>query len=462
MKHLSIKVALFSYKSRKPPTNPIARLLLLLLLWLGMSAAAPAVAATDRQETDRQETGRMVYVLTFEGAVTPVLESYLGRAIEAAQTEGAEAVILRLDTPGGSVDVTKSIIQQMLASPAPIVVYVAPAGAHAGSAGTFVTLAAHIAAMAPGTSIGAASPVDISGGDIDETLQAKITNILRADIENLAARRGEEATRWAIAAVQEAAAATADEALELGVIDLVASDLPELLRELDGRTVTVAGAPRTLHTADARIVEMPLTTFQELLNFLADPTVAAILLSLGILGLVVEIRTPGFGVPGILGALALLMAFYGLGQLDANLAGLALMGVALLLFVGEAFTPTFGALALGGVIAFILGAALLFDTPGVRVPWTTVILLALGMGAVTVFAGSKALAAQRTPVTTGSEGLIGRIATAKAAFSAGEEGSVFVQGEWWTARLTTGRLEPGQRAQVVGRDGLTLIVTPLS
>lgn len=456
MKHIVIKIAPFLPGSGKRSTNFLARLLLLLLLWLGMTAAAPAFASPARQETTRT-----VYVLTFEGAVTPVLESYLARAITAAQTEEVEAVILRLDTPGGSVDVTKSIIQQMLASPVPIVVYVAPAGAHAGSAGTFVTLAAHIAAMAPGTSIGAASPVDISGGDIDETMAAKITNILSADIENLAARRGEEATQWAIAAVQEAAAATANQALELGVIDLVASDLQELLLELDGRTVTIAGRPRTLRTANAQIEEIPLTTLQQLLNFLADPTVAAILMSLGILGLVVEIRTPGFGVPGILGALALLMAFYGLGQLDANLAGLALMGVALLLFVAEAFTPTFGVLALGGVVAFILGAALLFDTPGVRVPWVTIILLALGMAAFTVFAGGKALAAQRTPITTGSEGLIGSIATAKVAFNEGEEGSVFVQGEWWTARLTTGRLEPGQRAQVVGREGLTLIVTPL-
>jgi membrane-bound serine protease (ClpP class) len=195
---------------------------------------------------------------------------------------------------------------------------------------------------------------------------------------------------------------------------------------------------------------------------LADPTVASILLSLGILGLVVEIRTPGFGAPGILGALCLLMAFYGLGQLDANMAGLALMAVALALFVGEAFTPTFGMLALGGVIAFVLGAGLLFDTPGVRVPWTTVVLLAVGLAAVTVLAGGMALAAQRAPVTTGSEGLIGRVATAKAAFAAGEEGSVFVQGEWWTARLASGQLEPGQRAQVVGLEGLTLIVTPIS
>jgi membrane-bound serine protease (ClpP class) len=429
--------------------------LILSLLFLSSRMARLAAAPIAQEDEAR------VYVLTFEGAITPVLESYLGSAIDEAHATGAEAVILQLDTPGGSVEVTKSIIQRMLASPVPVVVYVAPSGAHAGSAGTFITLAAHVAAMAPGTSIGAASPVDISGADVNETMEAKIKNILSADIENLAARRGEQATRWAIAAVQEAAAAPAGQALELGVIDLMADDLDDLILALDGRTATVNGETRTLRTAQATTQEVPLSLFQRLLNLLANPSVATILLSLGLMALVVEIRTPGFGVPGILGAVALLMAFYGLGQLDANLAGLALMAVALLLFVGEAFAPTHGVLALGGIVAFILGAALLFDTPGVRVPWGTVIMLAVGMGAFVMFAAVKALAAQRRPVTTGSEGLIGRVATAKAAFGTGEEGSVFVQGEWWTARVTGGRLEPGERAEVVGRDGFTLIVTPL-
>lgn len=433
---------------------PVSLLTLLLALW---STILPAIAAPVRQQDPST-----VYVLTFEGAVTPVLESYLTSAINAGQTMGAEAVILQLDTPGGSVEVTKSIVQQMLASPVPIVVYVAPSGAHAGSAGTFITLAAHVAAMAPGTSIGAAAPVNIDGADIDGAMAAKIKNILSADIENLSARRGDKATEWAIAAVQDAAAATADQALELGVIDLIASNLPDLLQQMDGRSVSVGGGSRLLHTANAVSLPVPMTAMQRLLSLLANPTIATLLMSLGVLGLFIEIRTPGFGVPGILGMVSTLMALYGLGLLNANWAGLALIAVALALFVAEAFTPTFGVLSLGGVVAFILGGALLFDTPGLQVPWVTLIILAVALGSFTLFAGFKALAAQRKPVYSGGEGLIGRIATAKAPFRAGETGSVFVHGEWWNAQLTSGALDTGEQARVVGRDGLTLIVSRIS
>lgn len=441
---------------RRAFSRPAPVLLLTLLLTLCW-AARPAAAAPPVQQATST-----VYVLTFEGAVTPVLESYLTRAIATGQAMGAEAVILQLDTPGGSVEVTKSIVQQMLASPLPTVVFVAPPGAHAGSAGTFITLAAHIAAMAPGTSIGAAGPVDIDGSDVDETMAAKIKNILSADMENLSARRGDKATEWAIAAVQDAAAATADQALELGVIDLIAADLPDLLQQMDGRSVMVGGESRVLRTANAVSLPVPMTAMQRLLNLLANPTIATLLMSLGMLGLFIEIRTPGFGVPGILGMVSTLMALYGLGLLNANWAGLALIAVALALFVAEAFTPTFGVLSLGGVVAFILGGALLFDTPGLQVPWVTLIILAVALGGFTLFAGVKALAAQRRPAYSGGEGLIGRIATAKAPFHAGETGSVFVHGEWWNAQLTAGALDSGEQARVVGRDGLTLIVSRIA
>ena len=423
---------------------------------VGVIWPRPAAARPFPQESSTNT----VILLEFAGPVTPVLDSYLAGGIRQAQNSGAAAVVLRLDTPGGSVDVTKRIIQTMLASPVPIIVYVAPAGARAGSAGTFLTLAGHLAVMAPGTSIGAASPVDMAGEDNDETLNAKLVNILSADIENLAARRGDAATEWAIAAVQDAVAATADEALTLGVIDLIAADLPDLLRQAHGRSVTVNGDPVMLDTANATPIPHAMTAMQRSLNLLADPSLATILLSLGVLGLVVEIRTPGLGFAGILGALALIMAFFGLGQLDANLAGLAFMALALALFVAEAFTPTFGVLSAGGAIAFILGGALLFDVPGVRVPWLTLITLAVVVGALTVLAGYLALAAQRRPVATGSEGLIGMRCRVRADFSAGEPGSVFVMGEWWNARLTTGALHAGDEAVIVGREGFTLVVAP--
>lgn len=443
-----------SRHARPPHAWAFPALLALLLLWM----ARPA-GATPLPQADDRAAG--VVVLTFSGAVTPVLQSYLADGIRAAQTQNAAAVILRLDTPGGSVEVTKSIIQQMLGSPVPIIVYVAPPGARAGSAGTFLTLAGHLAAMAPGTSIGAASPVDVSGNEIDPTMAAKIVNILSADIENLAQRRGERATEWAIAAVQEAAAATAQQALELGVIDFIAVDVPDLLSQADGRTVTVLNRDLTLRTANASQTVLEMSPIQRALNILADPSIATILLSLGVLGLFIEIRTPGFGLPGILGAVSLLMGLYALGQLDANLAGLALIAVALALFVAEAFTPTFGALALGGIAAFVLGGALLFDDPGVPVPWPTLISLAVGLGLFVVWAGYKAISAQRNPIVTGGEALIGRTAIARSAFSAGQTGSVFIQGEWWSATLRSGSVVAGQPVRVVARNGFLLTVEPL-
>jgi membrane-bound serine protease (ClpP class) len=405
-----------------------------------------------------------VYLLTFEGAVTPVLDQYLEDQIAAAQGAGAALLILQLDTPGGSVDITQNITQRILASPVPIAVYVAPAAARAGSAGTFITLAGHVAAMTPGSSIGAASPVGAAGEDVGETMEAKIKNILSADIENLAARRGEAAVEWAVAAVQNARAATAAEALDLGVIDFVAADVDDLLAQMDGFPVTVQGESITLHTADAIVVDRALNGLLRFLNFIANPTVAALLLTLGSAGLVAELWNPGTWVPGVAGAICLLLGLYALGQLDANFAGLGLMAVALGLFIAEAFTPTFGALTAAGAVAFVLGGMLLFDAPGLTVPWATLVGTALFLAAFTFFAGAKGLAAQRKPAITGSEGLIGQRARVKASFRSGETGAVFVAGEWWNAQLlndaadSVSSVQPGEDVLIAGRKGYTLLV----
>lgn len=415
---------------------------------------AAAFAQTPTPQVDRQ----VVYLLRFRGAVTPVLNKYIHDNITAASANGVDLLILQLDTPGGSVEVTKTITQQMLASPVPIVVYVAPAGAHAGSAGTFITLAGHGAAMAPGSSIGAASPVGSGGEEVDATMAAKIKNILSADIENLAARRGEEAVQWAVAAVQEASAATAEQALALGVIDVIAVDVTDLLAQLDGFTVTVNGEPRQLRTANAVVVERELSALQQFLNLIANPTIATLLLTVGSAGLLAEVWNPGTWIPGVIGLICLLLGLYALGQLDANFAALGLLALALALFIAEAFTPTFGALTIGGIAAFVLGAALLFDAPGIAVPWVTIIGLAIFLAAFTFFAGSLGLAAQRRPAITGSEGLIGRRAQVKQPFAHGEPGSVFVTGEWWNAELQDGAVQAGDEVTVMGRRGYTLIV----
>ncbi len=444
---------------------------MLLTVIDGVQAAVPAgphPADSSAQEKgiSSQTDSTLVLVLTFRGAVTPVLRQYLSGAIEDAQLEGAEAVILRLDTPGGSVDVTKQIVQDMLASPVPIVVYVAPSAAQAGSAGTFITLAGHVAAMAPGSSIGAASPVGGQGEDIGDTMEAKVVNILSADIENLASRRGEEAVEWAVAAVQEAAAATDTRALELGVIDFIATDVADLLDQMDGFVVTVQGQERTLNTANARIMPQNLSPLQEFLNFISNPTVATILLTLGSIGLIAEIYNPGTFIPGMIGLISLLLGLYSLGQLEANFAGLALIGLALILLVAEAFTPAFGALALGGTIAFIFGSALLFDAPGLAVPWVTIISLGVAMGAFALFVGGKVVAAQRLGTATGSEGVIGSLATVRVPFADNGRGKVLLAGELWNAQLrraSSDEAEPaevGDQVTVEGREGYILVVSP--
>lgn len=432
----------------------IYRLLCLTLITLGVIGASQGRPAL----VHAQSSSPSVIVLTFRGPVTPVLERYINTGINRALEQNADAVILRLDTPGGSVNVTKNITQRMLAAPVPIVVYVAPPGANAGSAGTFVTLAGHVAAMAPDTSIGAASPVGGQGEEIGETMQAKVENILSADIENLADRRGDEATEWAVAAVREARAATAQQALELGVIDFVANNVDDLLTQMDGFEVQVNGAARTLATDGAQQIPVELTPIERFLNFISDPTIASLLLSLGILGLLIEIRTPGIGVPGVVGAISLLMAFYALGQLDANFAGIALIALAAVLFVAEAFTPTFGLFAVGGIAAFIFGAFLLFNETGYDVPWPAIIILAVVMGVVTIWAGAKAMAAQRRPVITGGEALVGQTARVQESFRAGEAGHVFVAGELWNADLEQGEVVAGQHVRITGRTGYTLNV----
>lgn len=460
MWHASSRARSAPVFQRTPHPSPRVWVLWLAFALLWCAQPLSLWASPRGQSTSEVTT---VYVLTFTGPVTPILESYLQQAINDATSSeaGHSLIILRLDTPGGSVDITQSIIQTMLASPVPLVVYVSPEGARAGSAGTFITLAGHIAAMAPNTSIGAASPVDLGGGEVDPTLASKIKNILSADIENLATRRGEAATEWAIAAVQDAAAATATQALDIGVIDLIASDLDDLLLQLEGRTVELPTGTTVLHLAEARIVEQELSVVQRALNLLVDPSLVTILLSLGVLGLIVEIRTPGLNFAGVFGMVCLLLALYGLGQLDANLTGLTFMLIAFAFFIAEAFTPSFGLLTAGGITAFLLGGALLFDTPGIATPWTTLILLALMLGGLTILISYFALRAQGRPALTGTEGLIGAVGTTKAHLRAGETGSVFVLGEWWNARILSGEVAADTPVRVLERERMTLTVAPI-
>jgi membrane-bound serine protease (ClpP class) len=397
-----------------------------------------------------------VKLAVFEGPVTPVLASYLDRAIADAEASGAAALVLQLDTPGGSVDITKRITQRMTRSTVPIIVYVAPSGAHAGSAGTFITLAGHLAAMAPGSSIGAASPVGSEGADLPETLMKKETNILVADIKNLAARRGDKAVEWAQKAVSEAAAATADEALALGVVDAVATDLPDLLKQLDGRLVTIGGESVTLDLADRPIEEEPLNPIESFLNIITSPAIAVILVTLGLNAILFEISSPGGYAAGIIGVICLLLAFYALGTLEANWAGLGFILLAFVLFVVDIKAPTHGVLTAGGIISFVLGAFLLFNTGELEVPWLTIIALALGTAAFYVFAIAKVAAAHRRRPVTGFEGILGQTAVVRQALE--PEGMVLVEGELWRAESESGPIAVGVRVVVTARDGYRLRV----
>jgi membrane-bound serine protease (ClpP class) len=406
-----------------------------------------------------QEAGNEVLVVDVTGPVTPIMLGLIERAIAEADTRNAEALIIRLDTPGGSVDLTQRIIQIMIAADVPLVVYVWPPGGHAASAGTFITLAGHVAAMAPSTSIGAASPIDGSGADIDETLRAKLENILVADIKGLADRRGEKALEWAQEAITEAKAASANEALELGVIDFVAKDLDDLLAQLDGFKVEVSGEEVTLQTAKAEVSFLQATTIEELLSIIANPSIALLLISIGGLAIFYEIIHPGGYMSGVIGVICLLIGLYAVGQLPVNYAGLALILLAFVLFGAELFAPTHGALTAGGVVAFIVGALILFNTSefSYQLPWPSIVGIPLTLALIFGFGIRKALQARRAKPTTGQEGLIGAIGTVRVALE--PEGSILVWGEHWRATSANGQSIPvGDQVKVTAIEGLRLKV----
>lgn len=405
------------------------------------------------------QSNKEVLVADVDGPVTPVMLSFIERAIQDADARNDEALILRLNTPGGSVDLTRQIIQQIISSDVPVVVYVWPQGAYAASAGTFITLAGHVAAMAPNTSIGAASPVDSNGADIGDTLKAKLENILVAEIKNLADRRGEKAVQWAQQAITEAKAATAQEALDLGVIDFVANDVNDLLQQMDGFVVDVNGRAVTLHTADARTRPLETTVLEEFLIIITNPSIALLLVSIGSLAIVYEIINPGGYISGIVGAILLLVGLYGIGQLPVNYAGLALILLAIGLLVAELFTPTFGALTTTGVVAFILGAIILFNTSEFAyvIPLPSIIGIPVGIALLVGFGFRKVFQATRKQPTTGEEGMIGAMGTVKVALE--PTGTVFVWGERWKATSEDGQPIPqGANVKVTKMDGFHLTV----
>jgi membrane-bound serine protease (ClpP class) len=416
--------------------------------------------------------GERAVVLDINGAIGPAIADYVVREIRAASPGDDGIIVLRMNTPGGLDASMRAIDTAILASPVPVATFVAPSGARAASAGTYIAYASAIAAMAPGTNIGAATPIELGGnpltpGGTDQKAQnkagepqdaetRKIVNDAVAYIKSLAAVNGRNAD-WAAEAVRSAASLPASEALTLHVVDAVAADVPDLLRQIDGRTVTVAGKPQRLATAGLEVVTVPPDWRVELLGIVTNPNVAFILMLIGVYGLILEFFNPGVVAPGLIGAISLLVALYALALLPINYAGTALVLIGVALMIAEAHIGAFGAIGVGGIVAFVVGALMMFPSrmPGFALSDAVVAAATVASAALFLFALAAILRSRRRPVVSGSEALIG--ASGETVSWDGNEGRVRVKGEIWRARAAA-PLPDGAAVKVVSRDGLVLLV----
>ncbi len=404
----------------------------------------------------------LVMVLTAKGPVTSVMQGYILRGLQIAAQDGADLVVLQLDTPGGAITIMNEIIRDIRSSDIPVVVYVAPRGAMAGSAGTLITLAGHASAMAPETTIGAASPVGMQGEDVGETIAAKEKEILRATVRTLAARRPPEAIALAEDTIETAKAASAEEALQVGLVDFIAADLPDLLRQLDGFEVVVLDEPRVISTQFAATREIPPTLIEDALRLLTDPNIVFLLLTIGVQAILIELSNPGGWVAGFIGVVCLALVFYSFGIIPVNLFGLIFIVLAFILFILELQTPTTGGLTIAAVASFITGALVLFNS--VRLPGFPTLSIPLVIGASIILALTFlgfmgfALRALRTPVAMGKPALIGQIGIVTREID--PQGMVQVAGELWSAESLDAqeRIPEGVRVEVVDVEGLRVKV----
>ncbi|ADE13002.1 NfeD family protein [Sideroxydans lithotrophicus] len=435
-------------------------------------------------------SGPVVVVLDVDGAISPGTADYVVRGMRSAADQSAQLIVLKMDTPGGLDTSMRQIIKQIIASPIPVAAFVAPNGARAASAGTYILYASHIAAMAPATNLGAATPVMIGLGgvgtgdqpqkeDKDNTqekdaganpapaktaapltaLEHKQVNDASAYIRSLAQMRGRN-VQWAEQAVRQAVSLTAAEALKLKVIDVIAADVPDLLRQLDGRKVNVLGAERTLDVAGARIVALEPDWRSRLLSVIADPSIAYLLMLAGVFGIFFEFSNPGFVLPGVTGAISLLLALFAFQMLPINYAGLALILLGLAFMTAEAFVPSFGVLGIGGILAFVMGSVMLIDTDvsGYGVPWSVIVPVAVVSALFIFLVVGVALKARNRPVVSGREELIGGSGEVLEDFD-GKDGWARLHGESWHIRSKQ-PLRRGQQIRVVRIDGLILDVEP--
>jgi len=422
-----------------------------VLVVLAVLAAAPPASAAPPP----------VAIIEIEGVISPVTLRLVSLAIDRAQAERDQALIIQLDTPGGLERSMRAIVQRMMNADVPIVVYVAPTGARAASAGVFITMAAHVAAMAPATNIGAASPVMVGGGTADKTMMKKIENDAAAFIRTVAIERGRNAD-WAEKAVRDAVAITERDALKLKVIDVIADSVPDLLDKIDGRVIKLPKGPVTLATRGAPVRPIEIGFRDRVLNVITEPNVAYVLMMLGMLGLFFELSNPGVILPGVIGGISLILAFFAFQSLPINYAGLLLILFGLVLLVAEIKIVSHGILAIGGMVSMALGSLMLFDAPevGFRVSWWVIaptVAATAGLFLFVVAAGVRALG---RPPSTGAEGLVGLTGTVRERL--GPEGQVMVSGELWRAVVDGEPLEPGAQVRIVAVDGLTLKVAKVA
>ncbi len=427
------------------------RLTLVLAIPLLIGPALPAAAAA--------QDSASVSLLRVEEPITPTTTDYITRGLGEAVERGSDLLLIEMDTPGGLLESTRDIVQTFFEATIPVVVYVAPDGARAASAGTFITMAAHVAAMAPSTTIGAASPVQMSpgGAETDTVMQKKAFSWAESFIQSIAERRGRNA-EWAISAVRDGASVTEDEALELDVIDLLAADREELLNEIDGRVVD----GDTLRTAGARVTAIPKNLSERFLGLIIRPELMLLLMMVSIYGIIGEVTNPGAIVPGVAGAIALILLLYASAAMPVNTAGYLLLALAVALFVSEAFTPTFGLLTAGGAVAFFLGGLMLFqDLPeGLELSWAWLVPATLLTTLFFVWIATYGLKIQFAAARTGVEAMVGR--SAEVVDDVGPLGGrIFVDGEYWHA-VSDAEIEAGQACRIEEIDGLTIRVRPES
>jgi membrane-bound serine protease (ClpP class) len=424
-------------------------------------ALAPLLLAATPAPTPGPTAARVsgpVLRLTIDGTINPATVTYIHEGIQAAQARGAGALLIELDTPGGLLESTKLIVKEMLAAPLPVIVYVAPSGGGATSAGVFITLAAQVAAMAPGTNIGAAHPVGGQGENIDGAMGEKVENFAASLARTIAEQRGRN-VEWAEKAVRDSVSATEQEAVKLKVVNFVAADVAAVLKQASGLTVEVGGRKVMLDLADAAVEPFAMRLGQQVFNFLANPNIAYLLLMAGLLGLYVELTSPGLLFPGVAGTICLVIGLAALQMLPVNYAGLALLGLGAAMLVAEAFLPSFGVLGVGGLVALVIGSLLLFDSPdeALVVDRGLIAGTALSLGIVSLSIGWLVVRAQRRQPTVGAEGMIGEVGHVRRVDAGGTKVKVFVHGEYWDA-TTDASLEVGDAVEVTAVDGLRVRV----